>query len=90
VCQFHNVEQSDVSLAALDPADVVPMQLCQLRELLLRELAFYSQLADTSSENRFGGYQIRLNKSERFFFRPLETFSIFTSETFLTPRSIPR
>lgn len=30
-----------------------------------------------------------LNNSGRAVFRPFDTFSIFTKETFLTPRSIP-
>jgi hypothetical protein len=48
--QFHDVEQADVSLSALDPAHVIAVQLRQLGELLLREIAFHSQLADTPSE----------------------------------------
>ena len=38
--QFHYVEQADVSLPALDPAYIVPMQLRQLGELLLGKIAF--------------------------------------------------
>jgi hypothetical protein len=48
--KLHDIEQADVPLAALDPAHIVAMQFRQLRELLLRQLALHSQLADTPSE----------------------------------------
>jgi hypothetical protein len=48
--QLDDVEQSDVPFPALDPTDVVAMQFGQLRELLLRQLALFSQLADALSE----------------------------------------
>ena len=50
VGQFHDVEQADVPLSALDPTYVIAVQLRQLGELLLREIAFHPQLADTPSE----------------------------------------
>jgi len=33
--------------------------------------------------------QTRPNRSGKLFFNPLAIFSMFTSETFLTPRSMP-
>ena len=50
MCQLHDVEQADVPFPALYSADVVAVQFCNLRKLLLREFAFNSELADTSSE----------------------------------------
>jgi hypothetical protein len=48
--QLHDIEQANVPFPALYPAHIVPMQLGQLGELLLRDLAFLSQLADAPSE----------------------------------------
>lgn len=45
VCKLHDIQQSDVALAALDSTDVVSMQVGQFRELLLRKSAFDSQFA---------------------------------------------
>jgi hypothetical protein len=49
--ELDDVQETDVPFAALDPTDVVPMQLSQFGELLLRQVAFQSQLADALSEN---------------------------------------
>jgi hypothetical protein len=54
VRQLDNIQKADVPLPTLDPAHIVSMQFCQLRELFLREIAFFSQLADTPSEHNPG------------------------------------
>jgi hypothetical protein len=54
VGELHDVDQANVPFAALDPADVIAVQFRQLRELLLRETAFYSQFAEASSESDSG------------------------------------
>ena len=50
MCQFHDVDQTDVSFAALYPAHVVPVYIRQLSELFLRELALQPKLAKTPAE----------------------------------------
>ncbi len=45
VGQFHDVEQPDVAFTALDSAHVVPMEIGQLGQLLLREASFEPKLA---------------------------------------------
>ena len=42
VCQLHDVDQADVTLSALDPTDVVPVQVRALRKFLLRKPALLS------------------------------------------------
>jgi hypothetical protein len=54
VSQCDDVQQGDVSLTTLDSADVVPMQVRQLRQLLLRKSALQSKLADAPSEGDSG------------------------------------
>jgi len=49
--EFDNVEQAHVTLSALDPANVVAVQVSQLRQLFLRQMALLPKLADTLSEH---------------------------------------
>jgi hypothetical protein len=49
--QCDDVQQGDVTLAALDAAHVIPMEISQLRQLLLRESALQSKLSDAPSEH---------------------------------------
>ena len=51
VCQFHNVEQAYVAFAALDAAHVIPVQVSQFRELLLREPSSQPKLTNALSED---------------------------------------
>ena len=45
-----DVEQSDVAFAALNPPDIVSVQVRQLRESLLRKAALHPQFADALAE----------------------------------------
>jgi hypothetical protein len=47
---LYDVEQSNISFAALDSTDVVPMKIRQLCETLLGQAAFGPQLADAFAE----------------------------------------
>ncbi len=60
LCQLHDVFQSDVSLAALHAAHIVPMQSRSLRKLLLRIAALLSQGSQRRSE---GGLNRRFRHS---------------------------
>ena len=51
VSQCDDVQQGDIALATLDSADVVAVQIGQLRQLLLREAAFEPERADSLSEH---------------------------------------
>jgi hypothetical protein len=42
-CQLHDIEQPDVSFTALHTANAIPVQLRQLSQLFLRQVAFLSQ-----------------------------------------------
>ena len=43
VSKFDDVEQGNIALAALDSADVIAMEVCQLGESLLRQAALSAQ-----------------------------------------------
>jgi hypothetical protein len=50
VGQVHDIEQTNIALAAFDPANIVSVKVRQLRQPLLREAAFRSQFSDTPTE----------------------------------------
>ena len=50
MCQLDDVDQTDIALTALDSADVVSVEVRQLRQLFLRKTAVCPELADTSSK----------------------------------------
>jgi len=50
VRQLDDVDQTDIALTALDSADVVSVEVRQLRQLFLRKTAVCPELADTSSK----------------------------------------
>ena len=50
VRQLDDVDQTDIALTALNPANVVSVEVRQLRQAFLRQTAFCPQLADTSSK----------------------------------------
>jgi hypothetical protein len=54
VRQLHNVDETDVSLSALYAAHIVAVQVGQFSQLLLREAALQSQLAQLSAEHNAG------------------------------------
>lgn len=49
--EVQQVEEAEVPQASLNVADVVPVQARQLRELLLRQAAACSKLADPVAEH---------------------------------------
>jgi hypothetical protein len=50
VRQFDDVDQTDVAFASFDSADIVAVQVRQLRQALLGKAAFRPQLANASAE----------------------------------------
>jgi hypothetical protein len=46
----NQIQQSDVSLAALDPADVGAVETCDLGEILLGQPGFDPNFSDSSTE----------------------------------------
>jgi hypothetical protein len=44
-CKLNDVDQADVPLTPLDATHVIPVQLRQLGQLLLRQIALLSQSA---------------------------------------------
>src|SRR5579863_6198872 len=50
VRQFDDVDQPDVSFAAFDSADVVSMQVCQLRQSFLGKTALHPQFANAPAK----------------------------------------
>jgi hypothetical protein len=47
MCQLHDIEETDVSFAALHTTHIIAMQVGQLRQLFLRELPLQSKFADS-------------------------------------------
>ena len=54
VRERHDVEQGDVSLAALDTPDVIAMEVREFGERLLGEASFETQLAQVLSKGDSG------------------------------------
>ena len=64
-------------------------RLTDLRDNFFRETGDFDRLKEMAVRTKRNSLQRRLNRSGRLVFSPLDTFSIFTSETFRTPRSMP-
>ena len=50
VSEFYDIDEAYISLAAFDSAHIIPMQIGQLSQLLLRKFACFSQPSETFSE----------------------------------------
>jgi len=50
VSEFDDIDEADISLTAFDSAHIIPMQIGQLSQLLLRKFACLSQPSETLSE----------------------------------------
>lgn len=62
VSQRHDVQKTDVTLAPLDPAYVIPMQVGQFRQLLLRQTEFEPERTNSLAKQCTGvlGSHIRI------------------------------
>ncbi len=49
--ELDDIDEADISFASLNPTYVVAMQVCQLGQLLLGEVAIKPDLANMPSEN---------------------------------------
>ena len=71
------------------PARPTQPELRPLNIALRARFFVSSKKSAIYSQSTPNGPQIRLNNSGRLIFKPFPIFSMLTSDTFLTPRSIP-